>query len=71
MSADRFCDATGIARGEVEALGDVADTDFAKFADLYERARDAREKDLNTAIDGGLGVLPRLLRPVVRKVLFS
>ncbi|NMN94806.1 hypothetical protein [Antrihabitans stalactiti] len=71
MSADRFCDATGIDRSEVEALGEISTADLAKFADLYERARDAREKDLNTAIDGGLGVLPRLLRPVVRKVLFS
>jgi hypothetical protein len=71
MSRDRFCEATGIDRGEVDALGDVADADFAKFADLYDRARDTREKDLNTAIENGLGVLPRLLRPVVRKVLFS
>lgn len=71
MSANRFCKATGIDRSEVEALGDIADADLAKFADLYERARDTRERDLNTAIEGGLGVLPRLLRPVVRKVLFS
>ncbi|TSD96072.1 hypothetical protein FOS14_17085 [Skermania sp. ID1734] len=68
---DRLCSETGISRDVVEGLGELDDTQLEVLRKIYANARDKREKDLLAATDAGLEVVPRLLRPAVKKVLFS
>lgn len=51
------------------AFGELDDEALARFAELIRRAKDRRAAEILGAIDASLAMVPRLLRPPVRKVL--
>ncbi|MGF6884297.1 hypothetical protein ABIA39_005532 [Nocardia sp. GAS34] len=63
--------ATGVAPAVIEALGELEDAQYAVLRESFERARATRARELNRAIGNGLTMLPALVRPVARRVLFS
>lgn len=63
--------ATGVAPAVIEALGELEDGQYAVLRESFERARATRARELDRAIDNGLTMLPALVRPVARRVLFS
>ena len=68
---DHFCSETGIARSTVEALGDLDDAQFALLTAAFQEASDRRATELDTATNDGLQVVPRLIRPAVKRFLFT
>ena len=43
----------------------------AKLLSLLKKAKVAHQRSLNDSLDDGLKVLPRLIRPAARKILFG
>ncbi|MBL1077025.1 hypothetical protein JK358_21745 [Nocardia sp. 2] len=68
---DRLTELTRIPRADLDALGDLDDTHHAALRAAFEHARDTRDRELDEAIDNGLTMVPRLVRPAVRRMLFS
>ncbi|MBF6328125.1 hypothetical protein [Nocardia transvalensis] len=69
--AARLCEVTGVRREAVDALGALDDRHYAFLCEAFENARDTRERELSRAIDKGLTMVPGLVRPMVRRILFS
>ena len=68
---DRFCAATRLDRSDVEGLGALDDAQYELLAVAYDAARCKRAKDLGEAAENSLSVVPRLVRPAVRKIISS
>lgn len=66
---DRFCGETGVSGATVEALGDLDDTQIEVLLDAYRKAAADRSAELKAAMDDGLRVVPRLIRPAIKRVL--
>lgn len=43
----------------------------AQLLGLLKKARVAHQRSLNDSLDDGLKILPRLIRPAARKILFG
>ncbi|MFE3187572.1 hypothetical protein ACFXHA_01100 [Nocardia sp. NPDC059240] len=67
---DRLLGVSRVARADIEALGELDEGQYAVLRAAFERARDRRERELSAAIDSGLTLIPPLLRPVARRMLF-
>jgi hypothetical protein len=52
-------------------LASLGPADRARLAGLIEDCAERESKALDTAIEGGLSHLPRLLRAAVRSILFG
>ncbi|QLY28444.1 hypothetical protein [Nocardia huaxiensis] len=68
---ERLSALSGVARGELEALGELDEDQYRVLRQAFERAQETRQRELDEAIDGGLTMVPRLVRPAVRRMLFS
>lgn len=68
---DRLCRETGLNRDDVAFLGGFDDAQVTAVIDACAHGRDKRERDLVEATEKGLGVVPFLLRPAVKKIIFS
>ncbi|MVU78614.1 hypothetical protein GPX89_15330 [Nocardia sp. ET3-3] len=68
---DRLVEVSRVPRSDIEALGELDDSHYTVLRTAFEGARDRREQELNAAIENGLTWVPRLLRPVMRRILFS
>ncbi|MCU1643789.1 MAG: hypothetical protein JWN03_4064 [Nocardia sp.] len=67
---DRLVTVSRVSRANLVALGDLDDDEYSMLRTAFERARDQRKRDLSVAIDNGLTLVPRLLRPAARRMLF-
>ncbi|GAB2541053.1 hypothetical protein [Nocardia heshunensis] len=67
---DRLVGVSTVARADIEALGQLDEGQYAVLRSAFERARDRRERELSAAIDSGLTLIPPLLRPFARRMLF-
>lgn len=54
-----------------DSLAALADEDLEAFVDLLRRTKARQSRELEDAVEQALGVVPRLLRGPVRKVLFG
>lgn len=68
---DRLCRDSGLDREDVAFLREFDDEQLNTLIETYRHGREKRERDLKTAIDDGLKVVPFMLRPTVRAMLFS
>lgn len=68
---DRLCRVSGLHREDVEFLAAFDDAQLTALIEAYEHGRDKRERDLKVAVDDGLKIVPFVVRPAVKKVLFS
>lgn len=68
---DRLSGISRIPRADIEALGELDEGRYAVLRAAFERARDRRERELSAAIDNGLTLVPPLLRPIARRMLFT
>lgn len=68
---DRLCRVSGLDREDVEFLAAFDDAQLTALIEAYEHGRDKRERDLKVAVDDGLKIVPFVVRPAVKKVLFS
>ncbi|KAA0023338.1 hypothetical protein [Antrihabitans cavernicola] len=66
---DRLCDETGLTRAGVEALGELDEGQLDTLLAAYRNAAATRKTELETATDDGLKVIPRLIRPAVKRLL--
>lgn len=67
---DRLCRVSGLHREEIEFLATFDDEQLTTLLECYQHGHAKRERDLNKAVDNGLKVIPFMLRPAVKKVLF-
>lgn len=68
---DRLSDISGVSRENIEALGSLDESHYGLLRAAVERARELRERELNEAIDQGLSVVPAMVRPMARRILFG
>ena len=54
-----------------DGLAALSDEDRAAFARILQSAKARQSSELEAAIEESLGVVPRLLRGTIRKVLFG
>ncbi|HEY2159800.1 MAG TPA: hypothetical protein VGH24_00700 [Solirubrobacteraceae bacterium] len=54
-----------------EGLAALSDGDHRAFARVLHDAKARQSRELEAAIEQSLGVVPRLLRGAVRKILFG
>ena len=54
-----------------DALAALPEPERRAFADTLRDAKARQSRELETAIDQSLGVVPRLLRGTIRKILFG
>jgi hypothetical protein len=54
-----------------DGLSTLTDEELTHLADLLQDAKQRQTKALETAIEEALGIVPRLVRGPVRKVLFG
>lgn len=62
---------SGVGRDDIEGLGALEENQYAALRTAFEHARDLRKRELDEAIDQGLRVLPRMARPIARRMLFE
>ncbi|MEV6773331.1 hypothetical protein AB0N05_32335 [Nocardia sp. NPDC051030] len=67
---ERLCRDSRVSRGDVEALGELDESQYATLRGAFEHARDQREVELGAAIDNGLTMVPRFMRVAARRILF-
>lgn len=68
---DRLGRVSGVGRDDIEGLGALDESQYAALRTAFEHARDLRKRELDEAIDQGLHVLPRMARPIARRMLFE
>jgi hypothetical protein len=49
----------------------LTEADMAGFAGILHDAKDRQSKELEDAVDQALGIVPRLLRGTIRRILFG
>ncbi|SEB26509.1 MULTISPECIES: hypothetical protein [unclassified Mycobacterium] len=54
-----------------EVLEKLTPEESAQLLGLLRKAKVAHQRSLNDSLDDGLKVLPRLIRPAARKILFG
>jgi hypothetical protein len=54
-----------------DGLVALGERERAAFAEALRRAKARQSRELDTAIEQALGIVPRLLRGTVRKLLFA
>jgi hypothetical protein len=54
-----------------DALGALDETERRAFAGILREARERQSRELEAAVEESLGVVPRLLRGTIRKILFG
>jgi hypothetical protein len=58
--------------GEVpHGMDGLTETELAGFAGILHDAKDRQSKELEDAVDQALGIVPRLLRGTIRRILFG
>ncbi|WP_157535158.1 hypothetical protein [Nocardia inohanensis] len=68
---ERLSSVSRVPHADIAALGDLDEGEYATLRAAYEHALQLRERELSVAIDKGLGIIPKLLRPAARRILFS
>ncbi|MCX5045907.1 hypothetical protein OG921_22315 [Aldersonia sp. NBC_00410] len=68
---ERMCRETGIDRATIAGLGDLDVDDIDRLREAFLAAQRKRDADLTAATEDGLRVVPRLLRPAIKKILFG
>lgn len=68
---DKFCSTSGIDPTAVAALGDLDADAVGTLERMFVTATETRSRELNSAVDSGIGFLPRLMRIPVRKIIFG
>ena len=62
-------EAIGLTASEAAFLAACDDDDVRLLLDLFEQERERQAHELQEAIEGGLGALPRMLRKAVARVI--
>ncbi|MDX1511400.1 MAG: hypothetical protein R3249_08635 [Nitriliruptorales bacterium] len=68
---ERIARVAGLPAAELAFLEELDPTEVARLADRVEAVGPERDQAVDAGIEGALKMVPRMLRPAIRKVLFA